>query len=74
MKKSKRIMAMIGVIILVGLYFMTLIFSLMENELAQGLFMASLAATFVVPVIIYACMYFYKISNKPQDDQDFKNN
>ena len=51
--KVKKILAMIGVVLLVGMYVATLIFALGKNPLFQTMFYASLAATFIIPVLIY---------------------
>ena len=69
MKKTKRILALSGVVILLLLYLLTFLFSLMNGELARGLFGASFACTFIVPVVLYACMLFYKLNHK-DDDSD----
>lgn len=61
MTKLKRILALIGAILLVALYVSTLVFALMSSELAQGLFMASVFCTVAIPVLIYACMLIYKV-------------
>ncbi len=62
--KAKRILAMAGVIILVGLYASTLVFALMNNEHSMRLFMASIYATIIIPVMIYGYMALYKIAKK----------
>ncbi|MCD7841372.1 MAG: hypothetical protein LUG56_02770 [Lachnospiraceae bacterium] len=54
MQRIKRIAAMIGVILLVGMYVATLILSLSSSPQAQNLLMASIVCTVVVPVLIYA--------------------
>lgn len=72
MKKTKRILALTGAILLAGLYIATLIFALMKNELAQALFGASFACTFIIPVLLYAYMLFYKVNHKEEQDPDQK--
>ncbi|KIR03333.1 hypothetical protein P261_02148 [Lachnospiraceae bacterium TWA4] len=52
-KTLKRILAWIGIALLVGMYVLTLISSLFHSPFATQLFYASLYATFVVPVILY---------------------
>ncbi len=54
MKKIKRIAAMVGVILLVGMYVATLVLALSSSPQAQNLLMASIVCTVVVPVLIYA--------------------
>lgn len=67
MKNAKRILALAGAIILAALYILTFIFSMMNSEVAQGLFRASFACTFIIPVIMYAYMLFYKVNHKDDD-------
>ncbi len=54
MKKIKRIAAMVGVILLVGMYVATLVLALSSSPQTQNLLMASIVCTVVVPVLIYA--------------------
>ena len=61
MKKGKRILAIIGIVILVGMYVTTLIASIIQTEFAQSLFFASLYCTFIVPVVIYGYELIYKV-------------
>lgn len=60
----KRILAIIAIIFLMGLYFATLIFSLIGSDLTFGMFKASLLMTFIVPILLYAMMMVYKFLNK----------
>ena len=59
--KIKRLTALIGAILLVLLYLSTLIFSLMDGALAQGLLRASIFCTVAVPVLLYAISLIYKV-------------
>ena len=59
--KIKRFVALAGAILLVLLYLSTLIFSLMDGELAQGLLRASIFCTVAVPVLIYAIGLIYRV-------------
>ena len=70
MKKFKRLFALLGVILLVLLYLSTLIFALMDSELATGMFKASIAGTILVPVLLYGILIFYRLSEK-DDSDDF---
>lgn len=60
----KRIFAIIAIILLAGLYLATLIFSLMDSNLAFGMFKASLVMTFVIPILLYAMILVHKFLNK----------
>lgn len=69
--KIKRILAVAGIVLLAAMYISTLIFSVMEGQLAQDLFRASILCTLIVPVFIYIYMTIYKyIKDKknPPDD------
>lgn len=52
-QKLKRIFAWIGIILLVGLYVSTLVFALIGSAHARQLLGASVAATLIVPVLLY---------------------
>lgn len=67
MKKVKRILALIGVIILVGMYLLTLVVSIFESSFAQSLFFASLYCTMIVPIVIYGYELIYKIVKGKKD-------
>jgi len=69
MKKGKRILAIIGVILLVGMYASTLIFALIDRSASLGLVKASIACTIVVPVLIYAYTLVYKLIKDKNDGE-----
>lgn len=52
--KLKRILALLGAVILAALYLSTLVFALMDNELADSLLIASVLSTIFIPIILYA--------------------
>ena len=54
MKKAKRILALIGVLLLLGMYGSTMVFALMKSPAAKGLLMGSIYCTIAVPVLLYA--------------------
>lgn len=60
-KKTKQILAIIAVILLVALYAATLILSLMDNEMAQSLFRGAVACTILIPVLLYVYIMAYKM-------------
>ncbi|HJC09755.1 MAG TPA: HAD family phosphatase, partial [Candidatus Blautia merdigallinarum] len=60
MKNLKRLLALIGVILLAGMYVLTLIFALTDNSAAGNMLMASLFGTVIIPVLIYAILLVYK--------------
>ncbi|MBR6396347.1 MAG: hypothetical protein IKS09_05205 [Lachnospiraceae bacterium] len=50
----KRIIAVIGIIVLLGLYITTIVVSLSGDQVDMRLLTASLAATVIIPVVIFA--------------------
>ena len=54
MKNFKRILALAGAILLICIYAATPIFALMDSPAASGLFRAAVAATILIPVLLYA--------------------
>lgn len=67
MKKIQRILALAGVTALVLLYASTLVFALMDSEQSTNLLMASVAATILIPVLIYGFTLFTKLSKNESD-------
>lgn len=61
MKKIKQILAILGCILLVDLYVSTLVFALIGSEDTMNLFRASVYATVVVPVLIWAYSFIYRL-------------
>ena len=64
MKKAKKILAVLVIILLVGLYISTLVFALMDSELSFRLLQISIFSTVAVPVILYVCNMLYKLLHK----------
>lgn len=61
MKKTRQILAIIGIVLLVLLYAATLFFALTENPNSMRMFAASMVATVVIPVFIWVINMFMKM-------------
>ena len=61
MQKFKRILALLGAILLVGLYLTTLVCALSANENFMDLLTASIYATVIIPVLIWAYSFIYRL-------------
>lgn len=70
MKKSKRIMALIGAILLVLLYVSTLIFAFIDSVVSQKLLMAAIAATILLPVLLYIYTLLSRTSHTDDSDSN----
>ena len=63
-KKTVRILAIMGVILLVLLYASSLIFALIGSPEATNLLKVSFVGTIVIPVFLYVYILFYKLTKK----------
>lgn len=74
MKNTKRIFAVLGIIVLIGLYLTTLILALIDNPHTFDLFKISVGLTILIPVLlwIYIAMYRY-VKQRRQANQDDPN-
>ena len=70
MKKTRQILAIIGIIILVGMYIATIICALSANENFMSMLMASIYASAVIPVLIWAITFIYKLVKKDNDSEE----
>ena len=72
MKRVKQILAILGIVVLVGLYILTLVFAITDNSSTQSLLAASIFATIVVPVLLWAYSFIYRMvthkDDTPSDD------
>ena len=73
MKKVKQILAILGVIILVGLYLSTLVCALSSSENFMNLLMASIYATVIIPVLLWAYSFIYRLLKKTTPIRPGKN-
>lgn len=60
MDKIKRIVALIAVVILAGLYGATLFFAITDNTATMRMFSLSVVATVIIPVFMYIYMLIYR--------------
>ena len=70
MKKIKQILAIIGIIALVGLYIITIIMALLDHPHFFDLLMASIFATVVIPVLIWAYSFIYQLLKKGREPKE----
>lgn len=57
----KRILAFIGIGLLVLLYVLTIVFALMKSPESTNWFKASIMATIAIPCLIYAYQLVYRV-------------
>lgn len=61
MKKLKRILAMVGVILLLAMYLITLILGLTASPATKGMLVASLACTIIIPIFLYGIILIARV-------------
>lgn len=59
--KIKRILALVGAVLLALMYVSTLIFAITDNPNTMSFFKASVALTILVPVLIYAYQLVFRV-------------
>lgn len=71
MKKTKRILALIGAVLLFAMYASTLIFAFIDRSASMWLLKASIACTIILPVLLYAYTLVYRVTRTdPAPDTD----
>ncbi len=70
--KLRRIVAAIGLIILVLTYVATLFFAITDDPATAYFFRASIFLSIVIPVSLYGFMLFHKAMNRKNEIQDLK--
>ena len=67
MKKKitfKQIVAIIGLLLVVGMYVASFVFALLAKPGAEGMFMASLVATVIIPIVLYIFIALDKLARR----------
>lgn len=71
MQKLKRIAALTGAVLLVGMYLVTLILGLTSSPSTTDMLMASIVCTIVVPCLLYGMMLVAKVlDNRDHTDHE----
>lgn len=68
MKKVRQTLAILGVIILVALYLLTLFAALFDSSDTMQFFFASVVATVIIPALLWAYTFIYRLIKKKTDD------
>ncbi|MFR8548922.1 MAG: hypothetical protein ACLVEV_09925 [Lachnospiraceae bacterium] len=61
MQKLKRILALIGALLLLGMYGVTLFLGLTANPASQNVLLASIACTVIVPCLLYGMILITRV-------------
>jgi len=72
MKKTKRISAIVGLVLIASMFIITVLSAFFASEKTPGLFLASIFSMVVIPIMIYIFIETYKYVHKNDviEDQD----
>ena len=70
MKKVKQILAILGIVVLLSLYVITLVCAIVDNSNTMRMFQASIGASFIIPVLIWAYGFIYRLIKKSSKDAE----
>ncbi len=74
MKNKKQILAILGIILLVGMYLATLIFALIDSPAAFECLKISVGLTILVPVLLWIYLAMFRfIEQRKQANEDVSN-
>jgi putative hydrolase of the HAD superfamily len=66
----KQIIAITGVVLLTGMYVVSLILAIIGSPVALNLLRMSFLATIIIPILIYVILMFYRLSHKKSEPED----
>ena len=69
MKKIKQVLAILVILFLLSLYVITFICAITDNSETMHVFFASVIATTVFPVLIWAYIFIYRLIKKRDDSK-----
>lgn len=64
MKKVKRVLAILGVILILGMYALTFFSAIFMKKLTGTFFLTSVVVTLMVPLMLYVLQLIYKIFHR----------
>jgi cell shape-determining protein MreD len=67
MKKVKQILAILGVVLLLSLYVITMLCAIFDSSDTMRLFQASILATIIIPVLLWAYSLIYRLVKNKDD-------
>jgi cell shape-determining protein MreD len=70
MKKFKQILAVLGIVFLLSLYVITLLCAIFDSSDTMQLFQASVLATIIIPVLLWAYSFIYRLLKNDKDSDE----
>lgn len=69
MKKAKQILAILGIVLILGVNVLLVFAAGTASEDNMNVFNAAIVAVILVPVLLWVYLYFYKLMKKRNEDQ-----
>ena len=70
MKKMKQILAILGIVLILGVNLLLVFAAGTASESNMGVFEAAVVAMILVPVLLWIYMYVYKLMKKRNEDKE----
>ena len=70
MKKMKQILAILGIVLILGVNLLLVFAAGTASESNMGVFEAAVVAMILVPVLLWIYMYIYKLMKKRNEDKE----
>ena len=72
MKKLRRVLALVGAILLIGMYLATMLLAIFGNADSKGWLMASIVMTVLIPVLLYAIQLVARVFSGKNQKEAFR--
>ena len=72
MKKMKRILAILGILLILGVNILLVFGAGSASENDMGVFHASVVTVILVPVLLWIYLYIYKMIKKREEDKQLE--
>ncbi len=72
MKKVKQILAILGIVLILGLNVFLVFAAGSSSEDNMGVFNAAIVAVVMVPVLLWIYLYIYKLIKKRNEDKEIE--
>ncbi len=69
MKNGRRIIAGIGLLLLIGMYVMTFVCAILARPETPGMFIGCIAMTIILPVLLYCALTMAKMRDGKRDEE-----
>lgn len=73
MKKTKQILAILGIVLILGVNILLVFAAGTASEDNMNMFNAAIVTVILVPVLLWVYLFFYKLIKKRSEDSELEN-